>query len=622
MPLATSIIEKKRARSTTEDVPHVRKKVASEIMAFEFESLSLSTSSGPLQRRHPPVGQQSVQGQHQPLDQVHEQRPQLQQQRGRAKTTSAGSVYVGTQDTLEARQGHGDVPGPSPMLPVPVTGLEVSSNPMSIHTQQNILESISPHSLSSPLSPSNPQPTSITSTSMDMSMNTDDGAVETSRRLATNSAETSSEVANSVSQIAPNVRVLNLRQRKWNSVSKEWQEWQDVQATHTPDVSAPSGYPVQSMDECTVLTADDTRTKTASGIGATTSAAYSSVSPLVSPPRARNGKETASENTSTESAQTNGLGRQRSFRETRGKSTAEYGQEHSRDDQRHFGTRARSFSETNIYPYTQHQHQQQHDPHAPILSQVSHRFNQPSILQKLEPHQQQHDSHQLIGQQQQQQHHLRQTGHPPRQYHSDHVESYHDPWERNDDGELEYLHYNQPQQTLSLRPRLMQTSPGIAHNHHEHPWMALSMTSLDGSLNIPSDRYSRHSSGSSSMAAAASSSTSIHGYRQSETTSWNQQLFKSQNGYHENIGTSRHGFGRANSTQYQHSPALHHHGQEDVPMGDETMRLMPSRSSSPSPCLSMAPTISRPLSISFSQLAGSNLLGDLAEHEHDDDMEL
>ncbi|KAG0259151.1 hypothetical protein BG011_002811 [Mortierella polycephala] len=124
------------------------------------------------------------------------------------------------------------------------------------------------------------------------------------------------------------------------------------------------------------------------------------------------------------------------------------------------------------------------------------------------------------------------------------------------------------------------------------------------------------------MAASVSSSTSIHGYRQNETTSWNQQLLKSQNGYHENIGTSRHGFGRVNSTQYQHSPTLHHHGQEDVPMGDETMRLMPSRSSSPSPCLSMAPTIPRPLSISFSQLAGSNLLGDLAEHEHDDDMEL
>ncbi|KAG0216481.1 hypothetical protein BGX33_012569, partial [Mortierella sp. NVP41] len=36
-------------------------------------------------------------------------------------------------------------------------------------------------------------------------------------------------------------KVLNLRQRKWNSARKEWQEWHDVQVTQTPDLPSPPG---------------------------------------------------------------------------------------------------------------------------------------------------------------------------------------------------------------------------------------------------------------------------------------------------------------------------------------------------------------------------------------------
>ncbi|KAI1320839.1 hypothetical protein EDD11_009796 [Mortierella claussenii] len=194
---------------------------------------------------------------------------------------------------------------------------------------------------------------------------------------------------------------------------------------------------------------------------------------------------------------------------------------------------------------------------------------------------------------------------------------------------------------------------GMANTHQQqHPWMALSMTSLDGTMNIPSDRFSRNPSSALSSAAASSMSTvssSIApappvsssaplsfstGVRQDEpSNNWNQQLLKSHSGYRENYGGAmpRHGsYSRASPVHYgqhtyqqhfQHGHA-HNHSFEDVSMGDETSRPMPSRSSSPAPCLSMVPTITRPLSISFSHLAGPNTLGNVSEHEHDDDMEL
>ncbi|KAF9313278.1 hypothetical protein BG003_005430 [Podila horticola] len=120
--------------------------------------------------------------------------------------------------------------------------------------------------------------------------------------------------------------------------------------------------------------------------------------------------------------------------------------------------------------------------------------------------------------------------------------------------------------------------------------------------------------GSSRRVASASSSPALsptYGYRD-EPNSWTQQLLQSQ-------GVGNH------TVQHHYFNAMHpyhgqHHG-DDVAMGEETVaRGLPSRSSSPSPCLSMVPTINRPLSISFSQLVGSHMLEDLAEH--DDDMEL
>jgi hypothetical protein len=159
----------------------------------------------------------------------------------------------------------------------------------------------------------------------------------------------------------------------------------------------------------------------------------------------------------------------------------------------------------------------------------------------------------------------------------------------------------------------------------QSPWMDLTMTALDGSVNTASDRFLRHTSNTSSIAGGGGpSGTSSHGQRLEEMSSWNQHLHKTQSGYRESLGIARHGaYGRSSPVQYsQHHLHHQHPSQEDVSMGEEAVRLMPSRSSSPSPCLSMAPTITRPLSISFSHLTGANMLADLAEHECDEDMEL
>ncbi|KAF9586388.1 hypothetical protein BGW38_005819 [Lunasporangiospora selenospora] len=128
-----------------------------------------------------------------------------------------------------------------------------------------------------------------------------------------------------------------------------------------------------------------------------------------------------------------------------------------------------------------------------------------------------------------------------------------------------------------------------------------------------------------------------HGHAQeSELTAKHEKQLQS---HHEHSHT--HGQHQARfSPSLSHSPSAlhsrstfhqqHQNSHEDVAMGEDPMLVKATgamststRSSSPSPCLSMAPTVSRPLSISFSQLSGgASMLGDLTEHEHDDDMEL
>ncbi|KAG0295710.1 hypothetical protein BGZ96_011177 [Linnemannia gamsii] len=58
-----------------------------------------------------------------------------------------------------------------------------------------------------------------------------------------------SSTASSTNDSPSQAKILNLRQRKWNSVSKEWQEWHDVQATHAPDLPSPPSQQTQSQSQ-------------------------------------------------------------------------------------------------------------------------------------------------------------------------------------------------------------------------------------------------------------------------------------------------------------------------------------------------------------------------------------
>ncbi|KAF9291552.1 hypothetical protein BGZ68_003490 [Mortierella alpina] len=73
------------------------------------------------------------------------------------------------------------------------------------------------------------------STNMDVSMGMDEGMEDGLGTSLSNSGKEASKTAGTVGVHSSNVRTLNLRQRKWNSVRKEWQEWHDVQATHASD---------------------------------------------------------------------------------------------------------------------------------------------------------------------------------------------------------------------------------------------------------------------------------------------------------------------------------------------------------------------------------------------------
>lgn len=332
------------------------------------------------------------------------------------------------------------------------------------------------------------------------------------------------------------------------------------------------------------------------------------------------------------------LGRQRSLHESRDK----YNGGHTQDDSRaSFGSRARSFSETNIYPYTQYQdyqQQQQQQGQQHQNNQQQQQFAHQQLIQlstpssyfpsqqwnndvsgaadQLHPHPR-HDPH--VRQPVQDTLH---PGHPPR-HHSDHLYPHHgDAW-------VGHGTIDNASSRLGHSPRLRHSVSGSSSSARpQSPWMDLTMTALDGSVNAPSDRFSRHASNTNSTTGGGGgppgSSSHGHGQRLEEMSSWNQHLHKTQSGYRESLGIARHGgYGRSSPVQYGQQHLHHqHYSQEDVSMGEEAVRLMPSRSSSPSPCLSMAPTITRPLSISFSHLTGANMLADLAEHECDEDMEL
>ncbi|KAI7819201.1 hypothetical protein BC939DRAFT_460538 [Gamsiella multidivaricata] len=669
-----SIVDKKRGRPL-EEFSHARKKIASELMAFEFQSLSLSNgdgsviqdgspSSGSQLRRHPPVQQQSAQQQHQhQLDQneaqfatvppqdiqqhdrvqtkalqnpdMHNERLQ-QQQRGRAKSSPIAPARTILDHAVEIlpeqrTDQSPDAPSSSSMLSAPcqdynrLSLLHTHRNHTDQAAQPSIPSSISPFLL---LSPPISSP-SMTSTIMDVSMNMDEGVLDSSKASiqdvnldGNNSSAVLSPSSSSSGTTVSSVKVLSLRQRKWNSVRKEWQDWQEVQATHTPDLPVPA-VEYEYDTQMQANSSSDSPGFNGPGSGPNVEQGASEAW------TARHGKAILHESASPVShPHSGGLGRQHSFHEPVERSRIEYnGDQQSNTEQRGaVGARARSFSETNIYPHiqSQHQSQQQHqDPYStmdvyqmPVPQRINH------SLAQVETHhqQQQQPSHRSHSSQQAQRHY----GHPAR-HHSDHIYPQHgDHWERNDDGETEHARYNL--QPLAQPSRNRHNSLNSGATSHQHSWMALSMTSLDGTVNVPSDRFSRFAPSSSSGSSSSGSTSSAT--RLEELHSWNQQLLKSQNGYRESNGVQRHGYGRASPVQHyggqhQHHQYQHHHGSvEDVSMGEEATRPMPSRSSSPVPCLSMAPTITRPLSISFSHLAGSNMLGNLSEHEHDDDMEL
>ncbi|KAF9111950.1 hypothetical protein BGX27_004210 [Mortierella sp. AM989] len=279
-----SIIDKKRGRPMEEFSP-ARKKVASELMAFEFQSLSLSNadgsaphagsdSEGSIPRRHPPVqqdGKQVPQPQHQHLHQQPVDMPQ-QQQRSRAKSSPVGPSFVSGhgRDTRSGQaNSHRGLPSPPLSLFSPSASQKCENHYHAalLHSHEPYCDSAAvsstPSSSSSfsPLSPPISPPPSATSTVVDMTMMMDEGVDGTSRMLMQPSdqelyeyssvtsmtpppAATDSTPSSSSSLPPPSseVKVLNLRQRKWNSISKEWQEWQEVQATHTPHLPLPMSH--------------------------------------------------------------------------------------------------------------------------------------------------------------------------------------------------------------------------------------------------------------------------------------------------------------------------------------------------------------------------------------------
>ncbi|KAG0326335.1 hypothetical protein BGZ99_009687 [Dissophora globulifera] len=205
-------IDKKRPRALEESPQSSRKKIAGELMAFQFQSLSLSNadgsplvegavSSGFLPQLHLPV-QQQTRHEEQRQQQLEPSQQQFQHQRSRAVSSPVVSEVV-SETTL--RKG-------APLLAVAVSTDSSSSN-------------------YSPLPPHITPPPVTSAATLDLSMLIDEGrgdnTVALSQNLGQGVARNSSASSSSSSTASSTVKVLSLRQRKWNSVSKEWQEWQE-----------------------------------------------------------------------------------------------------------------------------------------------------------------------------------------------------------------------------------------------------------------------------------------------------------------------------------------------------------------------------------------------------------
>lgn len=126
-----------------------------------------------------------------------------------------------------------------------LTGFSPESG-LSTEGSSNISASLG-SSFSPPSPPISPLPTGASAFGMDVSMSMDEelpgpgpGLVPRPMSSGSSSHDTSgTQPHNSTSS----VKTLTLRQRKWNSDRKEWQEWQDVEATHVTDLqSYPQGY--------------------------------------------------------------------------------------------------------------------------------------------------------------------------------------------------------------------------------------------------------------------------------------------------------------------------------------------------------------------------------------------
>ncbi|KAF9923474.1 hypothetical protein FBU30_006481 [Linnemannia zychae] len=687
------IIDKKRARPK-DDSTRARKKVASELMAFEFESLSLSGSNGgstsrveyldgsdslEFPQRHPSVQRQNHSLQDDPIqqdqdhihsisleDQYH-QRAQLQSQSHpqRSRATSSPVVPGRPENGKAIEPRHAqlsqNIPGTSTSS---ASGTSSSSRTLIQHagmhryTEQHGSSSQTSYSpLSPPMSPPSQSAT------MDICMAIDEGAMNNSRPSTQQFSSMTSTTDST------QTKILNFRQRKWNSVSKVWQEWHDVQATHTPDLPSPPSQQAQDPAAryrhpangiVSMESISDTEKNSflqrqqhhntpgpisSNGVSSSNNNSNNSndgknndssnnisINNNNSRLSSSNSSGDSGSSSTTSTSGTSSLGRQRSLHETRDRLSIGQTQDEFRMP---IGSRARSFSETNIYPYTQHQDHQQHQQHQQLLlQQQQHQLEQQQLCSSsipltnipsqhwsssiLDTATQQHQRSDIYPRKSIQE--VNHLGHPPR-HHSDHIHQHcGDSWVGHGPNDGSSSRHGVFPQNHSLRLRSsLSSSHGSAR---QSPWMDLTMTALDGTVNTSGDRFGSYSSGGGSSFVHVGSLSHSH-QRAEEASPWNQHLPKSQNGYRENLGISRHGgFGRSSPVQYSHHHLHNQHSQEDVSMGEDTVRLLPSRSSSPSPCLSMAPTITRPLSISFSHLTGANMLADLAENECDEDMEL
>jgi len=235
-------------------------------LVFRFESLSLSNGgeaalqdtfkrSDTEPRLHPPV--QSVQARQEPQQQPNRE-PQLQRnslahpqqeqpvqpQRSRAKSSPPGSCTL-PQHFIEADPSQGAVAGAGAGEENQYHGTLSTIPPPTaeLHEYDHFGRSSRQHSQQPHVDPgvqllpaSVPSPPSVLM-GTDMAMMAMDEVPEVDGTLMATSDQKSTDGSSVMP--TPNVKVLNIRQRKWNSVSKEWQEWQEVQATHTPNIPPP-----------------------------------------------------------------------------------------------------------------------------------------------------------------------------------------------------------------------------------------------------------------------------------------------------------------------------------------------------------------------------------------------